>query len=1505
LSHTVKLFFLIIVIGTSFLVPIANVVRAFQVIIIATNLESPQDVAVDSNYVYFIENPANYWQGTVKKVGINGGSVITLAEGIDPSHIAIDSEYVYFTGGAFKGAGYIGKVSKSGGKVEMLATNLEVPTYIAVDSDFIYFSDKAAGKVFKVSKAGGTVTTLASGLDRPQGIAVDSSYVYFVDYSSLRKVSKAGGTVTTLASGLGLIDVIVDSDFVYFTASGGKVFKVSKAGGTVTTLAISGEGAWIMGGIALDSEYVYYVVTGGKSIFRVPKIGGKTETLATDQCYPLGIAVDSSYVYFAEDEKGNIKKISISENLEPDGEIIDYSILTPEIHQEEELQVQVNVENTGNIRATYNVYIGNIYDSSGNSIGTAYSESHQIIELDPGVSRTLILTWTTLSTMKPGDYTGDLHLQIAKPGESWEKNKKYPNAFSFRVIGVMPGYIQMQVINNDDDLQDISVYIDGDWKLGKAGIPPGGEYTHTFEVKGSDYHDIELRWHDDDTALDYSKNQRVYVGSGETVYVEFNIDMHIGNRQLPDLRVDKIDISPWRSSREYEVGESIVIKPTIKNEGNSDAEDFAVEWYVDGNLINRWPGWSLKAGDSISSLGCKWTVTEGPHIIEVVVDPENKVEELDESDNRLSTEIIGIVYEKPDILVLDILISPNLPKPGDSVTVNCLVKNEGHKETGQFGIALYIDDTIRETSEKFSLAAEETKEYSFSYIWVAEAGTHKLTVVADYLDEVDESYETNNVLDKRITVAEFTKVSTSITIDVQPNVITEGSSDIVTISGRLTRTDNGNGIADKTIFITWPGGVESTNTDSSGSYSYCLKVNLEQGSYQIQASFLGDYEFASSMSQTTLTVIPKESIVISNVIVPLSVKINQEFTVIVAVAYNFILDTEVKVGIWDIYASKWITYYEDTLSGINSRLFTFTVRSPEKAGTYRWMVRAEFMKDQTWQHHSAGIFDICVAVVKGELDYSVFKLTPLYFDVEFEGKHYKAFLIENVSAPLWPGDLGGASIYKWTYSRYNWLVLNQEGRLVNEIEDYVKIAFAAEMAYTAVTIWSPQNLRNEANYFDELSKYAITLETLSLVGSTASSMISGIALGQIAVPTAASATVKFVASGLINGVKEGLMKPDDIVKKLAISSMLLGSGFLNSAADLIESIFEQAKARFPDLPRGIKIKYEDMVDFYLNVRNGRIMGFSGMKILDNIYNQGIKVYLSEVINGLISGAVPWQVMSVANMLVSIPELNDLLEEMMEMEEFYNFINATFFKCSMKFASVLLNEQTKISILNTKTEVGNEINVFISTNSNVLSKFLSTSNGYIKINVEGPTGTEGVVKIRVPKELLPKRATIDELLVTIDGEEVQFDVTETEESFILRIQYAHSKHEIIVYYVTYTLTVEVVSIINQPLANAKVLLQGPSNLLMIRYTNEYGYAIFNKIPKGEIIITINYHDFQQKRIFLIDSSQQTRIIADIIDIFGLHLATKKFMMMLAIVATSAAIIVILLFKRKAIKHIDKV
>ncbi len=284
-----------------------NFVGSAAPITLASGLNNPQDIAVDSTSIYWTEAGAS---GAVKKVPINGGTVTTLASGLNyPTGIAVDSTSVYWA----EQSGTVKKVPINGGMVTTLASGMSTIWGMTVDSTNVYWTE--TGTVKKVPKNGGTVTALASGIGSADKIAVDSTSVYWtgngggMGLGTVKKVGINGGTVTTLvASGLNQPQgIAVDSISVYWTEFGGTVKKVPINGGTVTTLA---SGLSSSSGIAVDSTMVYWKEDNPMAVKKVGINGGSMTTLATSSWsgQPAGIAMDSNSIYWTEPDA--VKKIS-------------------------------------------------------------------------------------------------------------------------------------------------------------------------------------------------------------------------------------------------------------------------------------------------------------------------------------------------------------------------------------------------------------------------------------------------------------------------------------------------------------------------------------------------------------------------------------------------------------------------------------------------------------------------------------------------------------------------------------------------------------------------------------------------------------------------------------------------------------------------------------------------------------------------------------------------------------------------------------------------------------------------------------------------------------------------------------------------------------------------------------------------------------------------------------------------------------------------------------------
>ncbi|MFQ5964389.1 MAG: CARDB domain-containing protein [Candidatus Scalinduaceae bacterium] len=167
-------------------------------------------MAIDDTHVYFSYFTFSFFTGTVyfiAKINKEGGSVIDLATNLanNASGIAVDESNVYWVE---PNAGSVKKVPINGGSVTTLATGLDNPFRIAVDNNNLYFTEYAngvagAGSIKKISINGGAIATLASGLNGPYDIVEDSISIYWTEKGTngtdgaIMKLGKTSSSATT------------------------------------------------------------------------------------------------------------------------------------------------------------------------------------------------------------------------------------------------------------------------------------------------------------------------------------------------------------------------------------------------------------------------------------------------------------------------------------------------------------------------------------------------------------------------------------------------------------------------------------------------------------------------------------------------------------------------------------------------------------------------------------------------------------------------------------------------------------------------------------------------------------------------------------------------------------------------------------------------------------------------------------------------------------------------------------------------------------------------------------------------------------------------------------------------------------------------------------------------------------------------------------------------------------------------------------------------------------
>lgn len=161
--------------------------------------------------------------------------------------------------------------------------------------------------------------------------------------------------------------------------------------------------------------------------------------------------------------------------------------------------------------------------------------------------------------------------------------------------------------------------------------------------------------------------------------------------QQPDLILQELALDP---SPPVNQGVIVYASAVIANGGTARAEEFAVEFAwrrVDQEEPHGFEQLSLpslEAGDRVTVQATIDTasLTPGKYEVTVRVDPEGRVAELDETNNRLSTQLI-ILSPKPELHPISLSFDPASPvERGATVQVATELENTGDHTAGDFRV---------------------------------------------------------------------------------------------------------------------------------------------------------------------------------------------------------------------------------------------------------------------------------------------------------------------------------------------------------------------------------------------------------------------------------------------------------------------------------------------------------------------------------------------------------------------------------------------------------------------------------------------------------------------------------------------------------------------------------------------------------------------------------------------------------------------------------------------------
>ncbi|MGN0802125.1 MAG: CARDB domain-containing protein [Candidatus Faecivicinus sp.] len=222
--------------------------------------------------------------------------------------------------------------------------------------------------------------------------------------------------------------------------------------------------------------------------------------------------------------------------------------------------------------------------------------------------------------------------------------------------------------------------------------------------------------------------------------------------EKPDLCITSLT----HDADSYAPGETITFTAVVRNNGIIACPESQIRFSGAEIASQTKPLSRIPAGGSVAvsfALTAPGIVGEKTYTVTAMADPNNTVDESDESNNSRSSSFT--VYNPlPDLTVTRIQSNKNEYADGETGAVTVTVSNQGGRDVTNAKLKLAIGDFHSEVKQTGAIASGSSVRISFTFTApeVLERREVMVTATADPTNEIVESNEANNTLTSSLAI---------------------------------------------------------------------------------------------------------------------------------------------------------------------------------------------------------------------------------------------------------------------------------------------------------------------------------------------------------------------------------------------------------------------------------------------------------------------------------------------------------------------------------------------------------------------------------------------------------------------------------------------------------------------------------------------------------------------------------------------------------------------------------